>query len=111
MSNINHPTITLTCDIPAGTIRQYLWYVETSAAGLAVAAAQVDAEIAAGRKPTRYLAASPEPFLQMAPGGVGVWMPWTYPQPLWAFVVAESVDDEIHTRGLDVAVKYAGDGW
>lgn len=106
MSNIVHPNIRLTCNVPAGTIKCYLWFVYTSLANMNAGKAAVDAQIAANQAVTGYTAASELPTLQLAPGAG-----WPYPQQIWAFVVAESVDDEIYTRGLDVAAKWAGDGW
>lgn len=106
MSNIVRPNITLTCNVPAGTIRQYLWFVSTSLVAMNAAQAAVDAQIAANQPVTGYMAASELPTLQFAPGAG-----WTFPLTIWAFVVSQSVDDEVYTRGLDFVSKNIGDGW
>jgi len=106
VSNIVKPNIKLTCNVPAGTIKCYLWFVYTSLANMNAGQAAVDVLIAAGQQVTGYTACSPLPTLQLAPGAG-----WTFPQAIWAFVVACSVDDEVCTRALDVVAKWAGDGW
>lgn len=106
MSNIVKPNIKLTCNVPAGPIKCYLWFVYTSLANMNAGQAAVDALIAAGQQVTGYTACSPLPTLQFAPGAG-----WTFPQTIWAFAVAQSVDDEIYTRGLDFVTKASGDGW
>lgn len=104
MSNLVLPTVTLTCDaaVAAGTVRQYLWYVDTSLAGINAQRAAVAAQIAAGTVPTAYLAASPVPTLQLGDG-------WSFPQDIWAFVVAESTTGGF-VLGTDTVTKSAGDG-
>jgi len=111
MSNLVHPNIRLVCNNAVGTIRQYLWFVEQTAIQLAAKQVTVDAQIVAGEKVTGYLAASADPSLQLAPGVAGAFIMWGYPQTIFAFVVACSVDDEVCTRALDVVAKWAGDGW
>jgi len=106
MSNIVRPSIKLTCNVPAGTIKCYLWFVYTTLAAMNVGQAAVDVLIAAGQQVTGYTACSPLPTLQLAPGAG-----WGYPQQIWAFVVTCSVDDEVCTRGLDFVTKFVGDGW
>jgi len=105
MSTLVKPNVILTCNVPAGTIKQYLWFVYTTLAAMNAAQAAVDAQILANAVVTGYLAASPNPTLQLAPGT------WSFPQQIWAFVVAQSVDDEIYTRALDSVSKASGDGW
>lgn len=105
MSNIVRPNITLTCDVPAGVIRQYLWYVDVSLAGIAAQRAAVAVQIAAGTTPTGYVASSPTPTLQLAPSAT-----WAYPQNVWAFVVAESTTLGF-VLGTDTVSKFVGDGW
>jgi hypothetical protein len=106
MSNIVHPTITLTCDAVGGApVRQYLWYVDTSLAGINAQRAAVAAQIAAGTVPTGYVAASPGDTLQLAPTAA-----WNFPQQIWAFVVAESTTSGF-TLATDTVTKNVGDGW
>jgi hypothetical protein len=105
MSNLVRPNVTLVCNVPAGAIRQYLWYVDTSLVGIAAQRAAVTADIAAGLTPTGYLASSPLPTLQLAPGAG-----WAFPQDVWAFVVAESTTLGF-VIGSDTVTKASGDGW
>jgi len=105
MSNLVHPNTILACvDAGGAVIRQYLWYIDTSLANSNAARVAVAAQIAAGTVPTGYVGASPGPLLQLAPGT------WTFPQEIWAFVVAESTTGGFAMSG-DVVNKQAGDGW
>jgi len=105
MSNIVNPNVTLTCNAAGGApVRQYLWYLDTTLAGINGQRAAVAVQIAAGTTPTGYVAASPLPTLLLAPPGL-----WGFPQTIYAFTVAESTTLGF-VLGTDTVVKAAGDG-
>ena len=96
MSQTVNCGLPLACNVPAGLVDGYLWYVADSAAASAAQRAAVALELAAGLVPTGYALRTSSPTARAGP--------YIWPLTLWAFVVALG-SNGAGVMGTDTLVK------